>query len=140
MRMCKVIETTMPAQLEKWDDASAFLSQELEKIDCPMKAQTQLLIAAEEIFVNVCHYAYPSGECGIVRLRLCLRSDALELSILDSGTPYNPLDKPDPNIHLSASERIPGGLGIYMTKKLMDKLDYRYEDGQNILTMHKYWS
>ena len=55
----------------------------------------------------------------------------------DRGTPFDPLKKPDPDITLSAKERDIGGLGIFITKKTMDKLTYAYESGENILTMIK---
>ena len=55
----------------------------------------------------------------------------------DKGIPYNPLEKEDPDISLSAGEREIGGLGIYMVKQYMDKVEYRYEEGYNILTIEK---
>ena len=57
---------------------------------------------------------------------------------MDHGRPFNPLEKEDADITLSAEERDIGGLGILMVKKRMDAVDYKYEDGQNILTIQKY--
>ena len=45
--------------------------------------------------------------------------------------------KDDPDVTLSANERDIGGLGIFMTKNLMDDVSYEYKDGQNILTLKK---
>ena len=59
------------------------------------------------------------------------------ISFTDNGKPYNPLAKEDPNLKLSLSERDRGGLGIFMTKKFMDKVSYEYKDGMNILTIEK---
>ena len=55
----------------------------------------------------------------------------------DKGTPFDPLQKPDPDITLSAEEREIGGLGIFITKKTMDSVTYAYENGENVLTMIK---
>ena len=55
----------------------------------------------------------------------------------DRGIPFDPLQKPDPDITLSAEEREIGGLGIFIAKKTMDSLSYAYENGENILTMMK---
>ena len=55
----------------------------------------------------------------------------------DSGTPYDPLKKPDPDLTLPLDKKPIGGLGIYMTKKSMDKVSYEYQDGKNILTLEK---
>lgn len=54
------------------------------------------------------------------------------------GTPYNPLEKEDPDITLSAEERDIGGLGIFMVKNLMDEVTYDYINEENILTLIKY--
>ena len=59
------------------------------------------------------------------------------LTFIDSGIPYNPLDKADPDVTLSAEEREIGGLGIFLVKKLMDEVNYQYSEGQNILTLRK---
>ena len=61
----------------------------------------------------------------------------MTLVIKDNGFPFNPLEKEEPDISLSASEREIGGLGIFITKKTMDTFSYTYENGQNILTMTK---
>ena len=63
------------------------------------------------------------------------RTDTMRMS--DSGVPFDPLKKPDPDITLSAEEREIGGLGIFITKKTMDSVDYKYENGKNVLTMIK---
>ena len=63
----------------------------------------------------------------------------ISITFTDSGKPYDPLKKEDPDITLSAEERNIGGLGIFMTKKIMDSVEYEYRDGQNNLTLRKYF-
>ena len=60
-----------------------------------------------------------------------------EITFTDSGTPYNPLARPDPDITLSAEERKIGGLGIYIVKKSMDNVNYEYRNGKNVFTIRK---
>ena len=59
------------------------------------------------------------------------------LSFIDEGVPFNPLESDEPDVSLSAEERAIGGLGIFLVKKTMDSIKYRYENGQNILTIEK---
>ena len=59
------------------------------------------------------------------------------MTFKDRGVPYDPLQKEEPDISLSAEERQIGGLGIFIVKKTMDDVNYRYEDGQNVLTVKK---
>ncbi len=103
-----------------------------------MKTQMQISVAAEEIFVNIAHYAYAPGK-GIATVRLTISREPARATItfIDRGTPFDPLKKEDPDVTLSAEERAIGGLGIYMTKKTMDEVFYEYKDRQNRLTLVK---
>ena len=134
----KTYELTVEATLDNLTLVTAFLEEHLEEADCPLKAQMQVGIAAEEIYVNIAHYAY-TPETGMATVRLELPDDSpfITLSFIDSGVPFDPLKKPDPDVSLPAEEREIGGLGIYMTKKVMDNAQYEYRDGQNILTLKK---
>jgi len=123
---------------ENLPEVTAFIDEQLEAVDCPMKLQMKIDIAVEEIFVNIANYAYPDGT-GTAVIRVEFTDDPLtvEITFIDSGVPYDPLAKPDPDISLSANERQIGGLGIFMVKKSMDDMKYQYLDGHNILTLIK---
>lgn len=131
-------EKVFPADDSALSDVFAFIEQQLEELSCPMKTVTQICVAIEEVFVNVAHYAYNGGK-GDAKMAFGFdkssRTATFELS--DSGVPFDPLQKPDPDITLSADAREIGGLGIFITKKTMDNVSYRYENGENILTMTK---
>jgi anti-sigma regulatory factor (Ser/Thr protein kinase) len=98
----------------------------------------QIDVAVDELFGNIARYAYPEG-AGRATVRIEPDPERQEVSItfLDRGIPYDPLQKEDPDVTLSAEERKIGGLGIYIVKKSMDAVSYRYEDGQNILCILK---
>ncbi len=108
----------------------------LEALDCPMKTQMLIDLCVEEIFVNIAHYAYPDGT-GFAEMRISEEDGAVTFVFIDSGIPYNPLQKTDPDVTLSAEDRQIGGLGIFLVKKNMDSVSYRYEDGKNVFTMIK---
>ena len=131
-------ELTLAATVDNLDDVLAFVDAELEKMNCPEKIRMQIDVAVEEIFVNIAHYAYtPETGSATVRMEGTREPAAAVITFLDRGIPYNPLDKPDPDVTLSAAERQIGGLGIYMVKKSMDGMKYEYRDGQNVLTIRK---
>jgi len=98
----------------------------------------KLRLSIEEAVENVVRYAYDGG-IGWLETDIHFNQDTLLLTIQlrDAGVPFNPLEKEDPNLTLSAEERNIGGLGIYLCKKMMDNIEYRYEDGNNVLTMTK---
>ena len=131
-------ELTLAAETENLDKVLEFVDSHLEELDCSVKAQMQIDVAVEELFVNVAHYAYGEGK-GSVTIRFEKEDDPLSavITLIDSGIPYNPLEKPDPDITLSSDERPIGGLGIFMVKKSMDSMDYEYRDGKNVLSIKK---
>ena len=100
--------------------------------------QFKLRLSIEEAVENVVRYAYDGG-IGWLEVGTSLDEDSLVLTIelRDAGIPFNPLEKEDPDVTLSADERKIGGLGIFLCKKMMDSIEYRYEDGNNVLTMTK---
>lgn len=111
-----------------------FVDGQLEEHNCSLKSQTQLDIAVDELFANIASYAY-GEETGEAVIEMEFPDGFAQITFRDWGTPYNPWEHPDPDVTLSAEERQIGGLGIYMVKKSMDRFSYRYEDGQNILTI-----
>ena len=115
-----------------------FLETHLEEAGCPMKAQMQISVAAEEIFVNIASYAYAPGT-GMARVEVETEDDPLSVTIVfsDAGKPFDPTRRADPDVTLSAEERDIGGLGIFMTKKIMDEVLYEYREGRNVLTLKK---
>ena len=98
----------------------------------------KLRLSIEEAVENVVRYAYDGG-IGWLETNIDFNQDTLLLTIQlrDAGVPFNPLEKEDPDVTLSAEDRNIGGLGIYLCKKMMDNIEYRYEDGNNVLTMTK---
>ena len=131
-------EKVFTAKKETLPEVMAFTEECLESFECPMKSSTAICVAVEEIFVNIASYAYPDGN-GNASLSFGFDENErlMTLVIKDSGTPFNPLEKAEPDITLSADEREIGGLGIFITKKTMDTVSYAYENGENILTMTK---
>lgn len=137
---------TPPAPSMHFDEASIddipaitdFLETELSKIDFPMKSIIQVNIALDEVYSNIVKYGYPNKP-GPATVKLIIKDDPKTVYIRfeDSGIPYNPLRYADPDITLPAEQRDIGGLGIYMVKKTMDDVMYKYEGGKNILTLKK---
>lgn len=98
----------------------------------------KIQLSIEEVVDNVVHYAYEGG-IGWLEVSTHLDSNSLILTVelRDAGVPFNPLEQSEPDITLSAENREVGGLGIFLCKKLMDSINYRYENGNNVLTMTK---
>ena len=131
-------ELRIEATLENLDNVLAFVDAGLEEQDCPIKIQMQLDVAVEELYVNIAHYAYAPGTGqAIIEFDYNEDTGIVKITFKDSGTPFDPTAKADPDTTLSAAERQIGGLGIYMAKKSTDEMSYEYKDNMNILSIFK---
>ena len=131
-------EINVKASLENLQEVIAFVDGFVEELGASMKAQMQIDVAVEEIFVNIASYAYaPDTGDATIKIGKDPENNKVFITFVDSGKPYNPIEKEDPDITLSAEERGVGGLGIFMVKKSMDDMRYERKDGCNVLTIVK---
>lgn len=131
-------EMTFDATAEQLDEVLAFVTGQLDLLDCPPKYRIQIEVAVEELFVNIASYAYrPGTGTADITVEAFDNPKAVEITFKDSGVPYDPLAKQDPDITLSADDRQIGGLGIFMVKKTMDDMRYEHKNNQNVLTIRK---
>ena len=132
-----MFELKIEARKENLDQVMAFADDALEESGCPMKAQMQIDVAVEEIFVNIASYAYE--DTGDVLIQLDVRENPAQVAITftDSGVPFDPTKREDPDVTLSADQRQIGGLGIFMARKTMDSMTYERTEGHNVLTITK---
>ena len=126
------------AVVDNLDKVISFIDQKLEEKSCSPKMQMQIELAVEEIFVNIANYAY-ENHAGTAEIGVEFREDPMSVTITftDSGIPYDPLKRTDPDVNLPSKQRKIGGLGIYLTKKMADNIFYEYKNGQNILKFLK---
>lgn len=131
-------ELEVKAEKEKLDEVLDFIHGILDETQCSMKTMMVIDLCVEEVFVNIASYAY-GNEVGNAKVGVELDQDRSQVKLIfsDSGVPYDPLAKEDPDISLSVEERQIGGLGIFLVKKKMDDVIYEYKDGQNVLTLVK---
>ena len=140
-------ELVVEAKIEKIDEVLDFINAELASINCSPELQNQINLAAEEIFSNIAKYAYNpsdhlvSGQTvsppeAYVTIDISIGDD-LQLMFKDTGKPFNPLEHSDPNFSVSLMNRTIGGLGIYIVKKLTDKIEYVRTGNTNVLVLSK---
>ena len=128
---------TLPNDVQEVPRLAAFVEDICEVAGIDMGTTMKMNLAIEEAVVNVMNYAYPSGVKGEVRIEAGVREGYVAFVISDDGTPFNPTEVEDADTTLSAEERQIGGLGIFLVKHFMDIVEYKYVDGQNVLTLRK---
>ncbi len=124
---------SMPAEKESLITLQDLISETLKTGDAKLKST--ILVAVEEVFINIVSYAYPDSK-GMICVEFAA-DDEFIIQFKDRGTPFNPLKADDPDPSLPLEKRSEGGYGIYMIKSFMDSVSYSNEDGLNILTMMK---
>ena len=90
-------------------------------------------LMAEELVVNIVDY---SGS-DYLDVEMERSEEQVTFRFRDGGVPFNPLEEEPPDITQPWEQRRIGGLGIYMAMKSMDKVEYDYTDGENVLTLSK---
>ena len=135
--MDEIKELKIKASDESMQAVNNFIHSMLPE-NCDEMILNQIDLAVEEIFVNIAHYS--GSEEAEISCGYHIGGDGsglLTIIFKDKGKPFNPLAKPDPDLTLSAEERKIGGLGIFLTKKFMDSVEYEFVDKKNCLTIKK---
>lgn len=122
-------------EIDRMEEVIAFFENELKKAGAPSAVIAQVNVAVDEIFSNIARY---SG-AKFARMGLQAEGNRAVIRFEDDGRPFDPVTAPEPDITLSAEKRKTGGLGIYMVKNMMDRMEYTYSGGFNHLVLEKEW-
>ena len=132
---------TVDAVTEALDPVLAFLNEHLHRYECDQKVRGEIRLAVEEIFVNICSYAYSSGvDDARIICRLVEDDSYIQIQFLDKGIPFDPLVKEDADTSGRQFVEREGGFGIHIVKKTMDEVSYEYSNGMNVLKVKRFIS
>ncbi|MEO5373215.1 MAG: ATP-binding protein [Alphaproteobacteria bacterium] len=95
-------------------------------------------LALDEIVTNVVSYGFDDGDAHVIRVSLSLGDGLLTTEVEDDGRPFDPLQRPDPDVSANLDDRTVGGLGIFLVKRMMDDVRYVRAEGRNHLVMVKH--
>lgn len=132
----RMIENRYEANLEDLNKMIEPILSSLEEKEVNHKIIYQVNLVLEELLANICRYAYSPNK-GYIDLSYELNADSLRIVIKDKGRAFNPLEEKDPDLTASSKDRPIGGLGIYLTKKMVDSIKYQRIDDANVLEFEK---
>jgi serine/threonine-protein kinase RsbW len=95
-------------------------SQGLGKYSFPLET------AVDEASTNVIKYAY-DGKAGYYQISCELQGREIVVTIRDHGKRFDPNSVPLPDVDADLENRKIGGLGIYMMKKMVDRVSYDFD-------------
>ncbi len=134
---CDGTSLNVEAVTENLPEVLSFVTKYIPKVKEYDKLKNAIELVCEEIFVNICNYAYEDKK-GDAKISLKISNKGLKVSFVDSGKPFDPLAKDDADVKSPLSQRQIGGLGIYLVKELTDELYYSNDNETNKLTFIKY--
>lgn len=132
-------EFILPATLESVPRAIECVKRGLGGLHCAPQVQTTLLVATDEIVSNVAKFAY-GPSTGDITIRLCMRQGgrAFEISFIDQGIAFNPLeDAPQLDAKAAVAQHRIGGQGIKIVQSIVDEIEYRRVGNNNVLCIRK---
>ncbi len=113
-----------------------FLQKALKELKLSEEAFYLIELSILEMCINIVRYAYPEDK-GDISIKIWYQRGDLFFEIKDWGIPFNPENIKEPDIQEMIDQNRTGGLGIFLSRKLMNGFEYKREKGQNILIMHK---
>jgi anti-sigma regulatory factor (Ser/Thr protein kinase) len=123
-------------ELSEINKVRAFLKRNLQVLNVSEEDFYIIELSLLEICINIIRYAYPEKK-GVIFLKTWRESTKVYIEIRDDGIPFDPRDTQKPDIHEIVNSEKKGGLGVFLTRKLMDGLSYKRENDQNVLTLYK---
>jgi anti-sigma regulatory factor (Ser/Thr protein kinase) len=106
----------------------------------PPENESDASLMVEEVLTNILRHGRHDGQACNIEMTLSCDAQGFEIHVSDTAAPYDPLARPDPDVTLSLENRRPGGLGVFMVKRLADQIAYQYVNGRNHLRIGKRFS
>jgi anti-sigma regulatory factor (Ser/Thr protein kinase) len=122
--------------LSELDRLIDHLEEFCQRFSLPMSTVCQLEVAIEDVFVNTVTYGYNDCSEHQINVTIAYRNESIIVELEDDGIPFNPLCAKVPDIRCPIENRETGGLGIYLTKRLIDDIAYERSSNKNHLRMN----
>lgn len=124
---------TIPNRLDQIAPLARGTAAFLESHKVDPDATFAVDLALEEMVSNVIKYGYTDRDSDQICIRLRVGRDEITLVVEDSGPPFNPLELPEPDLDKPVDQRPIGGLGVFLVRKTVDRMEYERLGNRNIL-------
>jgi serine/threonine-protein kinase RsbW len=123
----------IPASLDSLKRIRDFVKEAAAAAGLGQHHTYKLTLAIDEIATNIItHGYYEAGRTGDILVHANLGEGEVEITLEDTGIPFNPLTHADPaNLDAPLAERDIGGLGVFLAQQNVDEFRYAFENGRN---------
>lgn len=127
---------TVKSDMSEIEKVRRFLEKTLNSLSLSEEAYYLIELSILEMCINIIRYAYPKEKGNIV-LKIWNQKKKIFFEIRDWGIPFDPREAKEPDVREMVKQGQTGGLGIFLSRRLMNGFEYRREESQNILLMYK---
>lgn len=125
-------------KIEQIEKLAPFVQELKDALNLPAEVVFSLNLVLEEAVTNAILYAYPDATNRPIEVKVVGGESELTLQLTDQGVPFDPTkDAPEADTTSAIEDRQIGGLGIFLIRQMMDRVEYQRVNGSNILTMVK---
>ncbi|MBO7109233.1 MAG: ATP-binding protein [Prevotella sp.] len=124
-------------QVDDLQHVAAFVEEIADELQLSPELTMNFNLVLEEMVSNVIFYAYPKENDQPIILTATSDDDSISFIITDEGRAFDPTAREDADMSVNPADRQLGGMGIFITRQIMDDVTYQRIDGCNILTMTK---
>jgi serine/threonine-protein kinase RsbW len=128
---------TLRSTLAEVERLNREFSSFADRHDLPPEVRHSVNLALEEIVTNVICHGYKDRDDQWITIEVELTREEMTARVEDSAPAFNPLLLPPPDVTAPLEQRRPGGLGIYLSSKVLDGLHYTRVGGKNRLDLRK---
>jgi serine/threonine-protein kinase RsbW len=136
-KQAEIYKLTLANKVSELERIKSVIDKLIQNWNIPLKTGLSINLALEEAFTNIVNYAFTDNEAHSIEIVFVKNAGQLIITLSDDGIEYDPTQNKNPQIDLPVQDRQVGGLGIYLIRKLMDKVEYMRESGKNYLTLTK---
>lgn len=134
--MSKCAEFVIKNDISELPGLAAKAHEFLDPLDLPVKQVYAFDLALEEMLTNTIKYAYDNPGAHEITIKINVDEKLILLSLIDDGHEFDPLQTQNPDLDADISERAVGGVGIYLTKNMVDDMKYHRKNDRNILEIY----
>jgi anti-sigma regulatory factor (Ser/Thr protein kinase) len=129
-------ERSFPKHISALPGVFAFLSEALDPLTSDERARLDIAFAVEEFFTNMVKYTPESAND--ILIRIVAHAEGVDVVLENTDVePFDVTRAPEADTTLPLDRRRPGGLGIQLSRELMDDIRYKYEDRRSIITLSR---
>lgn len=135
--MAETRQLTVRGRYDCIPAVTSFVAEAAEAAGLDEDAAFHCRMAVDEACTNVIEHAYGGEDIGAIQITCTIAPGACTIEIVDHGTAFDPNVVPVPQVSHDLEQLHPGGIGLHLMRKMMDEVDFRFENERNILIMKK---